>query len=246
MKRFLLPLAAVLALLAGCKHSFKTDIYEDNLAMAIAEGSSDSLLFSIDLEYVTGGLPEEAMERINNTLAAVAFDMGDFQGSLEETAAQYRDQLVDEYLIEFSGGEAYDGARSCEESIDGIFQPDYKQYKNYTLTYYNQIGSNLATYTINNLVFDPKTGEQVSEDAFFRDGWREPVAEILRASLQQSLAGEDEVLELIDMDMVAPNGNFSLDADGVEWVFQPYELGAYVNTLVSARGSWKELKPYLK
>jgi hypothetical protein len=46
--------------------------------------------------------------------------------------------------------------------------------------------------------------------------------------------------------MVAPNGNFSLDADGVEWVFQPYELGAYVNTLVSARGSWKELKPYLK
>ena len=245
MKRLLL-LAAALVLLAGCRHSFKTATYEDDFAMAILEGATDSLLFSIDLEYVTGGIPEEAMARINSTLATMAFDMGEIEGSLEETAIQYREQVIDEYLTEFSGGEAWVGARSWEESIEGIFMPDYQKYKNYTLTYYNQLGTNLATFTINYLVFDPETGELVPEDAFFQEGWREPVAEILRASMRRELAENEEVLELIDWDSVVPNGNYCLGAEGMDWAFQPYEVGAYVYTLTSASASWEELKPYLK
>ncbi len=246
MKPFLLPLAAALVLISGCKHSFKTATYEDDLAMAVAEGSSDSLLFSSDLEYVTRGLPEEAMAKVNQTLAALAFDQPEVQGSLEETAIQYREQVIDEYLTEFSGGEAYEGARSWEESIEGIFMADYNSLKNYALTYYSRIGSNLATSTVIYLVFDPKTGELVPQDAFFREGWQEPVAELLRASLRSSLEDNEEVLELIDWDSVVPNGNYYVETEGMDWVFQPYEVGAYVYTIMSAGASWEELKPYLK
>ena len=246
MRRLFPSLAAALLVLAGCKHEFKTACYEDDLAMAVAEGAEDSLLFSVNLEYVTGGVEEAAMARINGTLATVAFDQGDEAG-LEETAIQYREQVIDEYLTEFSGA-AVDGPRSWEESIEGMFTQDYKKLKNYTLTYYSQLGNNPATYTINYLVFDPETGELVPEDAFFQEGWREPVAEILRASLRKSLTenGDEEVLELIDWDALAPNGNYCVDAGGMEWAFQPYEVGAYVYTLMSANAGWDELKPYLK
>ena len=35
-------------------------------------------------------------------------------------------------------------------------------------------------------------------------------------------------------------------ANGIQWVFQPYEAGPYALGIVTASVSWKELKPYLK
>ena len=72
------------------------------------------------------------------------------------------------------------------------------------------------------------------------------MAEILRAEVREDLTYNQELLQLINLDLVAPNGNFWVDADGMGWVFQPYELGPYVGTQMNAQATWEELKPYLK
>ena len=55
-----------------------------------------------------------------------------------------------------------------------------------------------------------------------------------------------ELVELVMMDAIVPNGNFSVGKDGMEWIFQPYEAGPYALGIVSATLGWDQLKPYLK
>ena len=244
MRRLSLLAAALLILFTGCRHEFKTDFYEDEVMVPLTEEGADSLYFTVSLEYVTGGVREEVRDRINAVLVTLAFDMEGAQ--LESTAADYRDELIDEYLNEYSDEEQLTGGRSWEESIDGLFMPRYKQWKNYTLSIYSNRGAGDGIFTTTYLVFDEKTGAQATEEAFFRDGFQEGVAEILRASLREDLTYNAELLELVDLDRVAPNGNFCVDTEGMDWVFQPYELGPYVGTQMNAQASWEELKPYLK
>ena len=50
----------------------------------------------------------------------------------------------------------------------------------------------------------------------------------------------------MEAELIGPNENFSVGPDGIEWIFQPYEIGPYALGIVTATLSWKQLKPYLK
>ena len=70
---------------------------------------------------------------------------------------------------------------------------------------------------------------------------------MLRQAVLSSMEQEDqELVELVDAELIVPNNNFSVGQDGVQWIFQPYEVGPYALGIVSATLSWKQLKPYLK
>lgn len=242
MKKKLLPLAALLVL-AGC-HPFKTQVYEDNLAMALEQDSPDSLLMSISLEYVSGGPAQEAVEAINQAIVTQAFDLESIPGGLEETAIQYRENLIDEYLSEnqnLSGNEIC----SWEDQLDGSFGPEWKGWKNYTLSYYNYRGGAHAITTVTCLVFDAKTGALLSEADLFQEGYQKALKPLLDQAIRQYLQEDVELLPLVDMEAVAPNGNFYLGKEGVTWVFQPYEIGPYALGILSPTISWTDLKPYL-
>jgi hypothetical protein len=87
----------------------------------------------------------------------------------------------------------------------------------------------------------------LSEGDFLADGYEEPVAELLRKAILDSMTAEaPELVELVQMDAIGPNGNFSVGEDGMEWIFQPYEAGPYALGILSATLDWEALKPYLK
>jgi hypothetical protein len=50
----------------------------------------------------------------------------------------------------------------------------------------------------------------------------------------------------VNLEEVVPNGNFGLFEEGVEWLYQPYEVGPYALGIVSATIPWNQLTPYLK
>ena len=134
-----------------------------------------------------------------------------------------------------------------EDKISGVFTGDYKNWYNYLITYYSYRGGAHGIQTVSQLVFDKETGEIVTENQLFAEGFTEPVSELMRASIKTEFEAEDpELLQLVEMDFVVPNGNFSVGANGIQWVFQPYEAGPYALGIVTASVSWKELKPYLK
>ena len=238
MIKKLLPLA-VLLLAAAC-HPFKVASYQDDMAMPLAPDSPDSLLMSISLEYLAGG-QTPVREAVNRSVVAQAFDLEDPDTSLEECAIRYRENLIDEYLSEDKVGPG-----TWEDRLEGLFMPDWKGWKNYTLSYYSYRGGAHGILTVSQLVFDAKTGALLAENDFFREGYREPVSRLLQAAVQKALTYDEELLPLVDPDLVAPNGNFSVDQEGITWVFQPYEIGPYALGLVNATVSWEDLTPYLK
>jgi len=239
----ILPAAALLLVLTVSCNRFRTQVYEDFLVMPLAAESPDSLHLSISLEYVTGGVSPEAMEAINGAISTQAFDLEEMAGTLEESAVSYRENLIDLYLNENEGQE---GLATWEDEVDGLFMPDWKGKKNYTLSYYSFRGGAHGIMTVSYLVFNPSTGALLTEKDLFREGYEEPVAQVLKQHIADSLQGEEGLEEMVNLEAVAPNGNFYLDADGVTWVYQPYEIGPYALGILSATASWEELKPYLK
>lgn len=238
MKKIFPLLAAALLALQACD-GLQTARYEDDLALPREEESADTLLLSIDLEYVTKGPSEEAVEQMNSVILTQAFDLEDGPGTVEETAVRYRENLIDEYLTE--------SRFTWEDRISGLFTEKYKGWRNYLLTYYSFRGGAHGIQTLSQIVFDAKTGAVLGEGDFFSEGYQEPVAQLLRKAVQETMTAEaPELLELVQMDAIGPNGNFSVGKDGMEWVFQPYEAGPYALGIISATLDWESLKPYLK
>ena len=243
MKRILFFVSALL-LLASCD-MVRTETYQDDLVMPLEEGQADSLFFSVSLEYVVTGMKVEIRQSINKAIVAQAFDLEGGDGTLEETAIRYRENLIDEYMNENAVLE--NGVRSWEDRLGGAFQQKYKNYMNYLVSYYSFRGGAHGIQTLSNIVFDSKTGLQVREQDLFAPGYEEPVAQLLRLEVKSSMEQEDpELMQLVNLEEVRPNGNFSVDKDGIEWLFQPYEVGPYALGIVSATLSWEELTPFLK
>ena len=242
--RKLFAFASALLVLAACD-MVRTETYQDDLIMPLEEGQADSLFFSASVEYIVTGMKVEVRQKINSAIVAQAFDLENGDGSLEEVAIRYRENLIDEYMNENAVLE--NGIRTWEDRISGNFQPRYKDYRNYQISYYSFRGGAHGIQTLSNIVFDNKTGEVVREEDLFTPGYQEPVAQLLRLAVKSSMEEENpELMQLVQLELVVPNGNFCVREDGVEWLFQPYEVGPYALGIVSATLPWEELKPFLK
>lgn len=223
----------------------RTETYQDDLVMPLEDGLEDSLFFSVNLEYVVTGMKVEARQNINSAIVAQAFDMESGTGTLEETAIRYRENLIDEYMNENAVLES--GVRSWEDRLSGSFQEKYKNYRNYLVSYYSYRGGAHGIQTLSCIVFDAKTGEQVRETDLFSPGYEAPVAQLLRLAAKSTLEEEDpELMQLVNLEEVAPNGNFAVGSNGVQWLFQPYEVGPYALGIVSVTLPWEDLTPFLK
>ena len=240
-----LVIASALLLLSAC-HPFRAALYEDDLALPLAEDQADTLFFSVSLEYAKKGLPQEVLDQMNGTILTQAFDLEDAPGTVEETAVRYRENLIDEYLSENSGPEK-EGIRTWEDHLEGSFTEDYRHWKNYLLSYYSFRGGAHGIQTLSQIVFDKNTGIPLSEADLFADGYAKPVAALMQEQVRNSMQSDDpELAELVELEAIVPNGNFSVGKDGIQWLFQPYEAGPYALGIITAALSWEQVKPYLK
>ena len=244
MKRFL-PLAAALLLAAGC--NLRTATYSDEQATPLGEGQTDSLLQSVSIEYPVKGAKAEVLAKIEDGILNTVFDMEEIPGSVEETALRYEDNLKDEYFNEYEGLEGGFGAKTWEDHVNGYFSGRYKQYLSYMVELYSDRGGAHGISTMTPVVFDKNTGDIVPEEAFFADGYREPVAALLQAHLPEALEGDEEALAAVsDPGLVVPNGLYEVTKDGVTWYYQPYVIAPFSVGVISISIPWNELKPYVR
>ena len=244
MKR-LIPFAAAALLATGC--SLKTATYSDDQAIPLGEGSADSLILSIALDYPVKGADEEVLGKIGEGILSAAFDMEEHMGTVEETAVRYEDNLKDEYFNEYEGDEGEGGVRTWEDRVNGYFSGRSGRFVSYMVEYYNFRGGAHGINTMTPVVFDRKTGDVVPEEAFFADGYRQPVAALIQARLPEALEGDEEALAaLFEPALVGPNGLYEVTKDGVTWYYQPYDIAPYYLGVISVTVPWKELKPYVR
>ena len=235
----------MLVLAAGC--GLKTATYSDEQATPLGEGQTDSLLQSVSIEYPVKGAKAEVLAKIEDGILNTVFDMEELPGSVEETALRYEDNLKDEYFNEYEGLEGGFGAKTWEDHVNGYFSGRYKQYLSYMVELYSDRGGAHGISTMTPVVFDKKTGEIVPEEAFFADGYREPVAALLQAHLPEALEGDEEALAAVsDPGLVVPNGLYEVTKDGVTWYYQPYVIAPFSVGVISISIPWNELKPYVR
>jgi hypothetical protein len=244
MKKLLI-LAALAVLATGCQ--LKTSTYCDEQAMPLAEGQADSLLLSVSIEHPVGGAAEEILGKIDKGILATAFDMEELPGTVEETATRYEDNLKDEYFNEYEGAEVDNSVRTWEDHVNGYFSGRYGRYLSYMVEYYGFRGGAHGSNTMTPVVFDRKTGDVIPEEAFFADGYRDPVSALLQAHLPEALDGDEEALAAVfEPTLLAPNGLYEVTKDGITWYYQPYDIAPYYLGVISISVPWKELKPYIR
>ena len=241
----LLPFLAILVLAAGCQ--LKTETYSDEQAMPLAEGQADSLLMSVSIEYPVRGAGEEIIAKMEDGILNAAFDMEEILGTVEETVTRYEDNLKDEYFNEYEGDEGDSGVRTWEDHVNGYFSGRYGNFLSYMVEFYGFRGGAHGMNTMTPVVFDKKTGEVVPEEAFFADGYREPVSKLIQAHLPEALDGDEEALAAVfEPALLGPNGLYELTKEGVTWYYQPYDIAPYYLGVISITVPWKELKPYIR
>jgi len=239
----LLAFAAVVLLMTGCQ--LKTTTYADDQAIPLEEGQTDSLIMSVSLEYPVKGASEEVIDKISHSILTTAFDLEEEPGTVIETARRYEDNLKDGYFNEYEDVKEI-GVRSWEDRVNGYFSGKYGQFVSYMVEYYGFRGGAHGIATMTPVVFNSKTGDLVPEEEFFVEGYRNPVAGLIRNHLLDALEGDEEALATIfEPDLVGPNGNYEVTKDGVTWYYQPYDIAPYDLGVISVTVPWKELKPYV-
>lgn len=247
MKRLLPAILISLALVTACD-TFKASVFEDEMVMPLEGSQEDSLFYKVSIQYASKGMLIPAMEKMNAAIVAQAFDMeGVDIGPLEETAAQYRENLIDEYITENSGMVGEIPVLTWEDTLTGEFTAKYKGWRNYLINYYWYRGGAHGASTCCQIVFDAKTGDVVTEADIFTDGYFDKVAALMQAQVRADIEADNPgVLDLLDMEQVVPNTNFSVGPDGVMWLFQPDDLLPHAFGPLCVTVSWDSLKPYLR
>ena len=255
MKKYRLCLAAAAAVLvlAGCKHELQTRTFELEDSVD-AENIDASCSVSCSFEYVTGGVSQEVMDKINASIVAnhLLFDEADGATDVPAACKQWVTSMLENYPAEVEGL-----ASDYEENDAWMFDFEYgrtgrfgdacksRHLQTYTATGNSYTGGAHGMFGVGLDVFDMTTGEIVPEEALFAEGYEEGVAALLAASLEKYLAEAEE-----DADMMfsepAPNGNFGVSEEGVTWTFNPYEIAPYALGIIDLTVSWADLKPYLR
>ena len=248
MKRLIPVIFMALGALVTACDSFRAGVFEDEMVMPLEGSDADSLFYKVSIQYASKGMLIPAMEKMNAAIVAQAFDMeGVDIGPLEETAAQYRENLIDEYITENSGMVGELPVLTWEDTLTGEFGAKYKGWRNYLINYYCYRGGAHGSSTYCQIVFDAKTGDVVTEADIFTDGYYDKVASLMQAQVKADIEADNpEILELLDLEEVVPNTNFSVGPDGVQWVFQPDDLLPHAFGPLFVTLSWDKLKPYLR
>lgn len=81
------------------------------------------------------------------------------------------------------------------------------------------------------LVFDLKTGNKLKERDIFEEGFEPKLADMLKKQIMFENGFESEEQMLMNgyfsAENIVPNGNFSVSEEGITYLFNPYEIGAY-------------------
>ena len=248
MKRLIPVILLALGAIVTACDTFKAGVFEDEMVMPLEGSQEDSLFYKVSIQYASKGMLIPAMEKMNAAIVANAFDMeGVDIGPLEETAAQYRENLIDEYITENSGIVGEIPVLSWEDILTGEFTARYKGWRNYLINYYWYRGGAHGASTYCQIVFDAKTGDVVTEADIFTGGYFDKVAALMQEQVRKDMEADNpEVLDLLDMDEVVPNTNFSVGPDGIQWIFQPDDLLPHAFGPLCVTVSWDRLKPYMR
>ena len=102
-----------------------------------------------------------------------------------------------------------------------------------------------GSITITYFVFDLKTGKRLTEEDIFAKNYQEIITKIMLTKLKEE--EEENAHDYnYNLENVKPNGNFSVNEEGITYLFNPYEIVAYFGGAPQIFIPYEELTSILK
>jgi hypothetical protein len=107
-------------------------------------------------------------------------------------------------------------------------------------------GAHGASFT-KGLILDVNTGKEVKYEDIFYEEMEEALSELLlfHLMLDPKYAGETLSEEGFDFEVIHPTGNFVADEKGITFIYNPYELGAYILGIIEIFVPYSDLFLYM-
>lgn len=116
----------------------------------------------------------------------------------------------------------------------------------YTVNFENYTGGAHGAHSYTNHVINLQTGKFITEKDIFIENFQDLLAQILvdKIAKQNNVADAKELenIGFFSVDEIYPNGNFLIDAEGITYSFNEYEIAAYVVGLTNVYLPYKEIK----
>lgn len=248
--------AFALCVSACMADSLKTARYEETMSVPLAENALDSLDIQISLEYPVAGLPGEVQDQVISHLLLAAFDVDYATSNVDTAAVRYRNDLIEEYYeeqeqyINFVAGQ--DALRPnalfrWKEYIKGYFlKSRYKNYLSYVIELERDRGGAHPFRTVAACPMDRQSGAVVKLEDLFKEGYEDPLKDLLQNHLPQALAGDEDALSAVYPDALAGTDNFAIDKEGITFYYNPNEIAMPFLGLIAIRIPWTDLDNILK
>lgn len=239
---------AALALASCCRNPEPVSIVVSRTA-ALTQGREDSLRIDISAQYP--GLKADSKAGLEISSAITEMLFGEDYMSMEPYAAAtaYADSLIEEYRAENLPMLDMEELAGTHMSWEDITEGKVAYTRGKTLSYiadkymYRGGAHGISSrYACN---FDLRTGKQVCEEDFFRQGYDGALTSILTSHLKESLASPEE-LDMLFVEEIEPNGNFCLSEKGVTYIYNHYEIAPYSMGIIEVTVPWAELDGLLR
>ncbi|MCD8176901.1 MAG: DUF3298 and DUF4163 domain-containing protein [Tannerellaceae bacterium] len=268
-KGFILFFAIVLCI-TGCKNNKQgkngrpNDIQFDSIQVEkeyylLNNTENPHCDLKINFLYPVKSSSPAVLDAVRNDFVITFFNE-QFEGLTPQEAME---KFTEEYLKEYKGLEEY-----YQEDIRQNHDAPVTAWYNYYEIRYNEINynsNNVLSYScyresftggahgshlLRNRVINLNTGDVITENDIFTDGYQEPLAKILiRHITEQNEVAEPKELEDIgyfSIDEIYPNNNFLVDDSGITYDFNEYEIAAYVVGITSIHIPYQEIRHLLQ
>lgn len=225
IKPIYLTLCLAISLLSACRSS-NPEFTFHNYEQEFATKQPYSIKYSFI--HITNAYPNSTLEKIENFNRKVFFELeGDVPKSLEECIKLSCDKFCQEYRCNEKriGESTYELTKSSSIEV-------YDQTLAYTIEAYQYTGGAHGMTWLHGLNYSLENGELLGLDDFFTKEQQEklPKALVLLLCWQKGLDGIDEAeLEKMGYDpkAIVATDNFRVTSTGIEFLYNPYEIGAY-------------------
>ena len=143
-----------------------------------------------------------------------------------------------------------------EHTLSGFSLLSDKKIYVYGIERYVDMGGAHGLETRNFYNFDLKTGKLISENELFKPAYKTVLSELIKTRIvEESKESKDEknaepILSIEDTDFwtdsIKPNGNFYITDEGINYVFNPYEIAPYYMGQTEVSLPYNRLKNILK
>jgi len=255
---------ASLCVLTACKTTKKPDSYtvdtkhfSSTRTTFLTDEHKDSLYADFQIDFpVVSSADSASLASIQKQILSALFTEKYQNLSIQSALSRFQDDIAEDYIRINLPMATEDGF--SEEELGTILENEHtceavicsktKKTFSYQIDRYMYMGGAHGLHTTHYYVYCLATGKQLTEDLLFCSGYKDKLQQLLISTLmeQLELADEDELIGMnFQLQDILPNNNFYLTDQGLNYVYNVYEIAPYVMGQTEISLSWEKLQPLL-